>query len=138
MLYCFVYSVWIWRLFNGLFGKINPEQTGTERHGGDLETKSAMRAAFDNTESVPRVPMFAVFVPRDTHIGSNTKLRLCCCPSNKIGQVFESEEKKGNVYLDDESSEPMYLKEKAYVFLSESEGVIELLQKESLRGFHIW
>ena len=128
------------RLFDRLLDEINPElQTGTERHGGDLETKSAIRAAFDNTESVPRVPMFAVFIPRDTHIGSNTKLRLCCCPSNKIGQVFEFEEKKGNVYLDDESSEePMYLNEKAYVFLSESEGVIELLQKESLRGFHIW
>ena len=83
--------------------------------------------------------MFAVFVPRDTHIGSDTKLRLWCCPSNKIGQVFEFEEMRKNVYLDDESSEePMYFNEKAYVFLSESEGVIELLQKKSLRGFHIW
>ena len=142
MLFFFVCSIWVWKLKDGIWRKINrlfgKSYPDPKKQRGDEDTESAMRAAIDNTESVPRAPVFAAFVPRDTHNGSNTKLRLCCCLSNKLGQVLQLEEKIENIYLDDEISEPMYLRETAYVFLSDSEGVIKLLQRESLQRFHIW
>ena len=89
-----------------------------------------------NTESVRIDAFFAAYVPRDTRLDCQTQLRLYCSPTSKRDNVITSEEKHGNVMLDDGSSDdPMCLNDKAYVFLSP--GIVRPVRAERLQGFYV-
>ena len=78
---------------------------------------------------------FAAFVPRDVQLGKKTKLRLCCCPTHKRRDL-DIEKGRGYILLEEQSSDkPMYLEQKAYVFLAE--GIDSPVKRESLREFYV-
>ena len=103
---------------------------------GGSNAESETQATNYNAERVGKAAFFAAYVPRNTRLGSRTKLKLYCSPTNKRGEMFEIEKQQGNILLEEQSSdELMYHEDKAYVFLSN--GVVTLVKKETLRGFHV-
>lgn len=89
-----------------------------------------------NTEGVRKDVSFAVYVPKDTRLGTQTKLRLYCTPRSKKYAMIDDENKLGNIMLDDGSSDdPMCYNDKAYVFLSN--GIVMAVNQDRLQGLHV-
>lgn len=88
-----------------------------------------------NTESVRIDAFFAAYVPTDTRLGCQTQLRLYCAPIEKREDVDMFEKRQGNFMSGDGgANDPMYLDDKAYVFLSDD---IRPVRAERLQGLFV-
>ena len=73
-----------------------------------------------DTDSVPKEPLFAVYVPKDTCLHGEVNLRFRCTALTRRYQLDKDEKKQGNVKIGGgRSNRPMCPNEKAFVSLSQ-------------------
>ena len=79
-----------------------------------------------------------MYVPSKTKLHLETKLRLYCSPTSKRDKLIDYEEKHQNILLGDGSSDkPLCSNDKAFVFLSEFEGIVEPAEREGFEGLYV-
>ncbi|XP_074606327.1 uncharacterized protein LOC141859379 [Acropora palmata] len=102
------------------------------------DSDKALESVITNSDLVPKAAFFAVYVPRKTKLHLETKLRLYCSPTSKRGELIDYEEKQQNVLIGDGSSdEQMCSNDKAFVFLSEFEGIVKPVEPEGFEGLYV-
>ena len=126
----FCFSFWTWVDWCSsvipLCGHSNPD------------SDKALESVITNSDLVPKAAFFAVYVPRKTKLHLETKLRLYCSPTSKRGELIDYEEKQQNVLIGDGSSdEQMCSNDKAFVFLSEFEGIVKPVEPEGFEGLYV-
>ena len=125
---CFSFSTWFdWcPSIVPLCGRSNP--------ASDKELESVIT----NLDLVPRATFFAVYVPRKTNLYLETELRLYCTPTSKRCKLIDYEEKQENVLIGEGSSDrPLCSNDKAFVFLSEFEGIVKPVEPEGFQGLYV-
>ena len=104
----------------------------------DPSSDKALESVITNSDLVPRATFFAVYVPRKTNLYLETQLRLCCIPTSKRCELINYEEKQENVLIGDGSSDrPLCSNDKAFVFLSEFEGIVKPVEPEDFQGLYV-
>ena len=79
-----------------------------------------------------------MYVPRKTKLHLETKLRLYCSPTSKRGELIDYEEKQQNVLIGDGSSDELLCSnDKAFVFLSQFEGIVKPVEPEGFEGLYV-
>ena len=102
------------------------------------DSDKALESVITNSDLVPKAAFFAVYVPSKIKLHLGTKLRLNCCPTSKRDKLIDYEEKQQNILLADGSSDkPLCSNDKAFVFLSEFEGIVEPVGPEGFEGLYV-
>ncbi|XP_015747898.1 PREDICTED: uncharacterized protein LOC107327669 isoform X4 [Acropora digitifera] len=102
------------------------------------DSDKALESVVTNSDLVPKAAFFAVYVPSKTKLHLETKLRLYCSPTSKRDKLIHYEEKQQNILLADGSSDkPLCSNDKAFVFLSEFEGIVEPVESEGFEGLYV-